>query len=541
MSFRDQTIPCPTTVIQLVHADYAEDGSLIKKDGIELPILEFGNRETVTTYKSSAFTASERLRMSYDVGWPVDISYHMDFLNLQKQYKDEWQRFYSTYAGCPVWLKEPECHWKFGYIQNSGVPITTVRDKDQNCGRYELSFDFIEIPQENPPPVCTTRVYARYMQLGDEWTPPTAPEGSLGWVITYSLLTASPPTVTGSGDAPKIVIDTNTPGYGTPTADGCPIQVSVMYLCEESPLIPGVDFTSGTAQENFVNIAENTSNPSQLAVLDLILEALGMDSDCDIHDWNPIYTDFQQFLIDNPDFILDISDTGATDLNQINTLTNLKKLKASNNFLTNYTLDNLDNLALNYIVLDNNLFGMEAVKGLLPYLDTLKHIDMSHNQLQEIYLYNLDQDGVGGANTPNPFVTDYFNISYNFVPAGSNAGLRTKEFHFTWNIFPTTGATDGSDFWENTYGKNSFMNSIFAGYHFEIMEVLDLTGTALQYSFNAATVTNQPSTVIDQIITRMLADGRSLSEAKAIIIRDPKWENILEPPTYNQDDVLSGF
>lgn len=123
---------CTRVLIELVSAD--------NLDRIKLPILQLENRETITTYKVTKYTKAERLRQSYDPDMnPTDFVYSMSFLDLRKKDKDAFERFYEKYAGQPVWLKDASCTWRFGYILNSGIVMTTAQDK--NCGTTGFELD----------------------------------------------------------------------------------------------------------------------------------------------------------------------------------------------------------------------------------------------------------------------------------------------------------------------------------------------------------------------------------------------------------------
>lgn len=123
---------CDHVLIEFASVDYV--------DRIQLPMLQFDNRETITTYKVAKYTKAENLRQSYDAGMrPTDTVYSMSFLDLRKKNKDAFKAFYEKYAGVPVWMKGADCVWRYGYILNSGIVITTAQDK--NCGTYGVEID----------------------------------------------------------------------------------------------------------------------------------------------------------------------------------------------------------------------------------------------------------------------------------------------------------------------------------------------------------------------------------------------------------------
>lgn len=128
----DENQICPHVLIEFASADHV--------DRIQLPILELENRETITTYKVTKYTKAERLRQSYDPEMnPTDVVYSLSFLNLRKKDKDAFEAFYEKYAGQPVWFKDASCVWRFGYILNSGIVMTTAGDK--NCDPTGIELD----------------------------------------------------------------------------------------------------------------------------------------------------------------------------------------------------------------------------------------------------------------------------------------------------------------------------------------------------------------------------------------------------------------
>lgn len=123
---------CDNVLVEFVSEDFT--------DRIQMPRLEFGNRESIHTYSTTKYTKAERLRRVRDPNMtPVDYVYSMEWLGLTQVEKDEFKDFFVKYAGCPVWMKDASCVWRFGYILNSSVAITTVRDKD--CSISGLGVD----------------------------------------------------------------------------------------------------------------------------------------------------------------------------------------------------------------------------------------------------------------------------------------------------------------------------------------------------------------------------------------------------------------
>lgn len=125
MSLLDENAVCDDVLIELT----SEDGS----DRITLPRLDFGNRENISTYKTLKFTKAGLVRQSYDKDMvPTDTVYSMKWSNLRTDKKREYEEFYVKYAGRPVWMKGADCVWRFGYILNSSMNITSL--SDGTCG-----------------------------------------------------------------------------------------------------------------------------------------------------------------------------------------------------------------------------------------------------------------------------------------------------------------------------------------------------------------------------------------------------------------------
>ncbi len=401
-------------------------------------------------------------------------------------------------------------------------------------GFYELSVDFIEIPalDENglklAQPDCQTTSYARYLELGDDpWEVPPAPNGSIGWTIEYSFFVTSIPTEVGTGDVPPIQITTSTPGFGGPTVLGCPVHVAVTYHCPNSPLTPDVSFpTTGTARGDFIELAQTTKNASQLTQLDRILLMVGRSADGDYFDlWGTIYDEAQAFLLANPDYILDMSELEMTNVQLLILLTEIKKLNLRGNLLGGGDASVLSSLPLTYLDMSYNLLGGTHDVQFLPMLSNgLVHLDISHNQMQEYYLFSTSN---GGGN----WIMDYVDISANFFAIGDYAYMQTKTFKFTDNVFPTV------DFWLDPAkaGENLQQNTGNFGSNWQDIELIDLSNTQIAGSLDI------PPTSDAHIITLLnaiVADGHTLDEAKVIVVRDPKWENEEYQP-YDPSDIFN--
>ncbi len=542
----DGNRPCTRVVVEFCSQDYA--------DRVTLPILEFQNRETITTYKVTKYTKSQKLRQSYDpVMNPTDYVYSMSFLNIQKDNKDQFKNFYEKYAGQPVWLKDVDCTWRFGYILNDGIVITLARDNNVgrsgttqaniNCGQYEFDLDFLEIPRESAPPDCEPVSHSRYLTINDTWTPPAAPSGSTGYSIEYQFL-ATTSSQSGTGDAPTISIDASITGFTTNnTGSGCPVFVTVRYKCPESPIVPNIDYVSdGLPRNDFIQIATLTFNATQLNTIDLILQMIGVDFDIPKEKLNfgNIYDEAQAFLLANPDYVLDVSRTRLSTMDLINTLTNLKGLDASYNLITGGALDSMFNLSLTFLDLSYNFLGGADTEKLKFMRSSLKHIDLSHNYLQQIYLYGDPQAPL------TPWEVDFVDFSYNTIAQLSTLGLRAKVLKITNNTFPTT------TLWNSLYANGNGQLAVQTlGNYFEDLEELNLNDTQIKNSLNDQTVDPSLPNPDDEMavlfntimISKQIATPSfTLEDAIALVTRDDKWE-VLESTTpheqYDPDLVFS--
>lgn len=324
------------------------------------------------------------------------------------------------------------------------------------------------------------------------------------------------------------------PGYSESiTKQNCPVFVKVTYYCEDSPLESGVQFVSVNAQTDFAYIAENTSNVEQIKITDIILIALGIDPSSDVSDWAQIYTDFNAFLLANPNYILDVSNMGITSTSIFSTFTNLKGLNASHNLLGMTDLDRIMDygISLTYIDLSYNNLGGDAGLRLAPMKPSLKHVDLSHNLLNEASLYALDQNSIYGG--PTPFLVDYYNVSFNNLAYIANGGARIKEFYMTDNTFLSLGIP-GYEI------ANDFLDTSYLGTHFQDSTVIDLSNTIIRYSYNSVTDPNQVETEINTLLSVIVAAGHTSSQAKVILVRDPKWEIVeaLTPHTPPSTDTI---
>ena len=398
-------------------------------------------------------------------------------------------------------------------------------------GFYELAIDFIEIPAVDgegfklPEPDCVTASYARYLTIFDDpWTPPPAPNGSIGWTIEYSFFTTSIPTEVGTGDAPEISITPDTPGYGSSTAQGCPVHVALTYHCPDSPLTPNISFpTTGTARGDFIVLAQTTTNPSQLTQLDRILIMVGRDADGDYSNiWGTIYDEAQAFLLANQDYILDMSELEMTNVQLLVLLTEIKKINLSNNLLGGGDVKVLADLPLTYVDMSYNLLGGTHDVQFQPMLaGGLVYLDISHNQMQEYYLFSVAN---GGGN----WIMDYVDIGYNFMAIGAYTYMQTKVFKFTDNVFPTV------PFWASKESQQQNVNVNF-GNNWQDITLIDLTNTQIIGSLDTPPTSD---TSISVLRASIVADGHSVSEAEAIVVRDPKWENAVFPP-YDPTDIYN--
>ena len=402
-------------------------------------------------------------------------------------------------------------------------------------GQYEIDLDFIEIPLPAGanvfPPDCTTTTYSKVASWGQVVQFPPSNGFNIGWEVDFGLVGTK---LTGTGDIPAITIDSNTvQGWDTSsTTRGCPILVIGRYLCPNAEITNADFVTDGIARNDFIQIATLTKNPIQKSIIDGLKLLAGYPVDYPITDFGLLYDKVQAYLLANQDVIFDLSNLKLVTLDLVDTLTNLKKLNLSHNNLGWYELYKLDRLALTYIDLSYNWL-FEDAKSLMPMRASLKYIDISHNYLQQCYVYyNNGSDPI--------FDVDYFDCSYNTIAIGDWNRMRAKVFKFTNNVFP-----DHPFFTVVYQFKNGAINPAQFGVatNFTNSELIDLSNTALIGSYNNVLedpTLPSPDKAIKDLIAILVTAGHTLSEAQAIIVRDPKWESQLEHTMYVPDPIISG-
>jgi len=340
-----------------------------------------------------------------------------------------------------------------------------------------------------------------YMFDGADFDAPVAPAGSTGWIVEKSFEAIE----TGTGNIGTISI--NATGAGL---QGCPVWVVYRYICADTGFVPD---TGEPAQDQFVEIAQNTTNPQQLEIIDRLQALSGFRVDGN-DKFDELWTAFNiTFLTANPNHILDVSQLGLADLYIISTLTNLKGLNASFNNLNMAAVLQADNLALNYLQLDHNLIGHD-IKLLLPFNATIKHLDVSFNSVNENFLFDVTVD----ATTRTLDFLDYGN---NLVAHINNDNLKCKEILFNANRYPNDKAL-GNDYWESRKGAGNTEVDIASNFpqlakDFIITTKIDISELELD-----------PLDDISLLVTEVKTDkGVSQAEAEAIVIYDPTYSEIL--------------
>lgn len=338
---------------------------------------------------------------------------------------------------------------------------------------------------------CEDQITNVYMQHLDFYTPPNAPVGSIGWTVEAEFVGVT--TGTGNIGTYQLI------GVLPNTLNGCPVYVSFRYFCVNSAVIPS---GGGTALEDFLEIAETTLNEDQIAILDAIQEAIGFRYPDD--SWMEIFVEFNlNFLIANPTFELDLSGLGMSDLSLLNTLTNLKHVNLNDNKINGFGIQQMDRLNLETLKLKTNAVGMNDSAFLSPMLGTLKHVDLSNNNLQEMYGW------LGSTAT-----LDFLDISDNVIASnGWNANLKIKDFRFNNNVYPETVG-----FWAALKFDGSSAIKI-------VSQLWDQSLTENFEMFN--TELNDPVADPTTLINKIAADkGITFAEAEALTTLDPSWIDI---------------
>ena len=383
-------------------------------------------------------------------------------------------------------------------FQGSGKPFTRLETEAQ---------------ADDCNPCCVGFSQSLYMTRGESWVAPPAPENSTGWVVEKNFY----PIEYGTGDIGTIFLSTINPVTGLPFPAGvmnCPVHVSFHYLCESSDYIP----TPSDPLTEFDEIWQNTGSPTQEAVFRILEEAIGFRIGDEINgstvDAVTLFIAFNyEYLIDNPDFTLDISRLGLTDLSIVNTLTNLKKLDCSHNYLTIFDMAALTRPALNWLDCSYNFIGNDNLE--MSFMaTTLKHLNMSYNYLNEFYMYSTF--GVGSLQ-----ITDFLDYSNNFSAKLNNVRLRTKEFIFRNNIYPRgaywTPAINAAD------SPLNIANATNAMLDYSICEKIDISNDELTDEVN------DPETIANMILVDN-PDVTTIEQARARVIHDPKYSESSHAP-----------
>jgi len=376
-------------------------------------------------------------------------------------------------------------------FQGSGKPFTRLESESQ---------------ADDCNPCCVGLSQSLYMVRGESWVAPPAPENSTGWVVEKNFY----PIEYGTGDIGTIFLSTINPVTGLPFPAGvmnCPVHVSFHYLCDSSDYIPA---TSDPVTE-FNEIWENTGSPTQEAVFRILEEAVGFRIGDEINgstvDAVTLFVAFNyEYLIDNPDFTLDISRLGLTDLSIVNTLTNLKKLNCSHNYLTIFDMAALVRPQLTWLDCSYNFIGNDNLE--MAFMTaSLKYLDMSFNYMNEVYMYS--SIAIGSTKT-----LDYLNYSNNFLAICSNNKAIIKVFEMKNNIYPrdlfwTPQINDPDSSIKIAGATNAMLN-------YSICEKIDISNSEL---FDEP---NDPETIANFILVDN-PDVTTIEQARARVIYDPKY------------------
>ena len=327
------------------------------------------------------------------------------------------------------------------------------------------------------------------MQHLDTYTPPDAPLGSSGWVIEAEFVGVQ--TGTGNIGAYQLI------GTLPNTIAGCPVYVSFRYLCVNSAVVPD---GGGTALQDFLEIAETTLNEDQLTTLEKIQEAIGLEYPTE--SWFDIYYNFNVvFLSKNPDYELDLSGLGLSDVSLLDTLTNLRHVNLNDNKINGYSLQQIDRLNLVTMKMQRNALGMNDLIFLVPMNSSLKHIDVSENNIQEVRLFS-------------GFDLDYLDLSDNVIASiDSNTSNKVKDFRFNRNVYPDTVG-----FWATRKADSTSATKI-ANNLGDMSQIINFE--LADYELNDPV--NDPTTIINTIASDK---GITFAEAEALTNFAPTWEDV---------------
>lgn len=370
---------------------------------------------------------------------------------------------------------------------------------------------------------CVEWYQTIYLSLDQVYTPPVAPSFSTGWEIDPYFYSKQ----SGTGNLPTITI--NAAFLGTllsNTLNGCPIPISMRYKCEGGPIIPS---GAGTLKEDFLEIAPVTQDAGQLKVIEIMEDELDKKVGVGGVTFSSLYDDFDTFLLANTDFVMDLSGLRISNLEMVNTLTNLKGLNVNNNLINGVSMDQMPDLNLITFRAKNNFIGSDHGKRIVHMVSTLKTVDLSDNILHESFLF-----GAGGG---GPFTIDFYDVSENFIASISNEDHKIKEFFIRDNVFP---ADDGG-FWDS----NTFRES------FEIAQPARVSqdrSVAIKYDFSNSDLDDPHSTTIATLIADIkAAQGiTDQDEADSKVIYDPDFDDggpgaYIPLKIYADQDTDEGF
>lgn len=358
---------------------------------------------------------------------------------------------------------------------------------------------------------CIPQVYGKWMVHGDTWETPNAPDDSTGWQLRIVHLT----NTSGTGNVGNFTLNNPYVEF-----QNCPVFVTLIYECYSSAYVPS---GSGTAKDDFIEIGENSDSPQDLYLLDLIQGIVGKYVEKG-DTWSDIYDDFDTYLTANPDYILDMSSLEMTDLYLVNTLSSLKKLNVSDNYLDYDAFVELDNPALTYLDASHNIVGAtnKCFRGIVA---TVEYLDLSFNFLHEYYLFYADP-GV-----PTGLEIDFYNLDNNFLVQGGNtAADGIKELRIRNQIYPE------DSFWPGETGQNEVIRPAHLGpFDTSITEKIYISNTRMRYGYN----NGSNDAGITELKNALISAGFSSDEADAIVINDPDYFDFGPDRYYNEDDQLN--
>lgn len=409
-------------------------------------------------------------------------------------------------------------------IKSNTVGLTT--DSFTLQGVTPLSKRFETETTAAATAVCCDSLHESiYMTVGETFEAPPAPPGSIGWVVDMNFQAQQ----TGTGDIGTITLLTTGPGDS-----GCPVQVTYRYLCADRAFRPD---TGATYWEQFIEIAENTANPGQIAILQEVQDVIGFRLGQDLGGGLKvtaayIYYQFNfVFLVKNPNFILDLSGLELDDLILVDTFTNLTGLDVNNNFLTVFDLEELDGPALVYLDARFNLIGQDNIE-LNSQAPTLTYLDLSFNFLNESYVFS--NFVLGSTHT-----VEFYDVSNNYLALIINNRANIKHFRMANNKYPSATFLDpvaSQDFWGARIGDSTsavlIISSPFANISntLTLNEIIDLNSSRL----GDGTATDE-DTIINAFASALAAaQSITVPEARGIIQYDVRWSDSAPPEIYDR-------